>query len=742
MFNNKERKQKKNETIQKKKRKMVIVGMLSVFFIAFFFLGTDVFASGLLPEISGNSNDAIFERYPLMRYQLDLHLTGEGSGWFGGQTIGERIGNAILVMMNGLANIIWISTLLLSSLTGWLVSEAFTLDLIGELSVGLASNMEALWTAFLDAFGGFIFTIVTVYVVYVGAFKREATKAWSAVINFAGIMIIGIVFFGNATFYINMINDFSRDMSTTALEAGTSFLVPESDAQGVELIREMLWDLQITQPWLIMNFGRTNIGYARYSRILAQPWGSEARIELVEHEVMELGNEAMGVSNIFPRIGYTLLFAPFNLTVTIFSLFLVGMILFAQIMFIVFASFLGISLIVSMMPMFSNLRKRAVMEIFNTMTMRLGVTILAVVTFSISTMLFTMSSGTPFAFVMFLQIVCFVGIFFNVGKILNKFNLQTDEQRSLSKRIMTDPAKKFLTMKWAGHGIRRRREQRNFNNNNRRRQSDESESNLRNSLTKKSETNRDKQSKSHGLGRRVGNVLVTGKRVKNTASNVKRSAQNLPTNLAYEMHRAKQGVKRRATDVVDGLTNAVVGVDDKQAKKKADNEQRIANRRRELNRAKNLRGNGLPLNAGPIINNSQSRAKFKGNIGNNVNHQTVPPKIVRRMKKGRIATNRYKEVKEIDAVIGHTKPDFTVTKEYLKNKKAKPSNRTTNQKARIDNQSKETTSKNKMGRTFENKKTGHGTQNLNKKNARTAKLNEGASKRGVNNERRNVRRSK
>lgn len=647
---------------RKRKKIYLIIGALCIFFIALILLSEVANASTLFPE------DRDFSRFPLSRYQLDLYLSSDGSGWFGRRTIGDRIGDAILIIFNGLANIIWFLTLLFSSLSGWLVYEAFSLDYIDRLSVGLAGNMTALWNAFLDAYGTYILLVVMAYVMYVGIIKREVTKAVSACLNFALTMIIGMAFFGNAVIYVDALNDFSREMSNTALEAGTSFLAEDSETEGVALIRELLWDIQVTQPWLILNFGQTDIGTIRYNAILSQPWGSDAREDLVQSEVTVSGNEAMGAGNVFPRVGYTLFLAFFNLIITVFSIYLAGLIIFSQIMFVMFASFLPISLILSMIPTFSNLRKGAILELFNTMMMRLGVTVLAVVTFSISSMVYSFSSTESFVFVLFLQLVCFVGIFFSIGKLLNKFQLQSGEQQSLSKRILGDPAKKFLTMKWAGRGIRRRRERRNmrsqkknFNPYERDTKEDDSKE------PETSSSSNPRRSMASKAGRFAGNVASSRKRLKNLDENLTRGARNLPANAKYGANAVRRGLQKVGNDFKTGAVEAVGQVDNRQNNKRLSNAKKMAERRRLMNYSRALR-------KGDVLPNGQIRPRLKrnsnnGNMNNEgVKHRTIPKKQVRKLRQARNTTKSFKQFSNTDDLIAHNRPDFTVSNEMLKNK--------------------------------------------------------------------------
>ena len=103
--------------------------------------------------------------------------------------------------------------------------------------------------------------------------------------------------------------------------------------------------------------------------------------------------------------------------------------LFSQILFIIFAMFLPISFLLSMLPTYESLGKMAI-RLFNTIMMRAGVTLVITTAFSISTMFFNISATYPFFMVAFLQIVTFAGIYFKLGDIMrcSTFRVMTVSQ--------------------------------------------------------------------------------------------------------------------------------------------------------------------------------------------------------------------------------------------------------------------------------------------------------------------------
>lgn len=101
--------------------------------------------------------------------------------------------------------------------------------------------------------------------------------------------------------------------------------------------------------------------------------------------------------------------------------------------------FLPVSFILSMIPSFDGMSKRAITKLFNTILTRAGITLIITTAFSISTMLYTLSAGYPFFLIAFLQIVTFAGIYFKLGDLMSMFSLQSNDSQSVGSRVMRKP---------------------------------------------------------------------------------------------------------------------------------------------------------------------------------------------------------------------------------------------------------------------------------------------------------------
>ena len=87
-----------------------------------------------------------------------------------------------------------------------------------------------------------------------------------------------------------------------------------------------------------------------------------------------------GGHTLYASYGMVFFLLFFNLGITIFVFLLTGMMLFSQILFIIFAMFLPISFLLSMIPSYESMAKQAIVRVFNTIMTRAGITLIVTVT--------------------------------------------------------------------------------------------------------------------------------------------------------------------------------------------------------------------------------------------------------------------------------------------------------------------------------------------------------------------------
>ena len=424
----------------------VILGVLVILSIT----GTVTYAAGLVDNTVSDSN--AYSKYPLENYQLDFYVDSSWD-WLPWNWL-DGIGKSIQYGLYAVTNFVWTVSLYISNATGYVVQEAYKLDFISDTASSIGKNIQTLAGVTSNGFSsegfyvGFLLILILVmgiYVAYTGLLKRETTKAIHAVINFLVVFILSASFIAYAPNYISKINDFSADISSSALSLGTKIVLPDSNSKGkdsVDLIRDSLFSIQVKQPWLLLQYGESDIetlDSERVESLLSESPDTDDREDVVIEEIEDKDNDYLSVTKTMTRLGMVVFLFIFNIGISAFVFLLTGMMIFSQVLFIIYAMFLPISFILSMIPTYEGMAKKALTKLFNTIMMRAGITLIITTAFSISTMFYSISSGYPFFMVAFLQIVTFAGIYFKLGDLMTMFSLQSSDTQQVSRRIMRHP---------------------------------------------------------------------------------------------------------------------------------------------------------------------------------------------------------------------------------------------------------------------------------------------------------------
>lgn len=424
----------------------VILGVLVFLSIT----GTVAHAAGLVDNTVSDANT--YSKYPLENYQLDFYVDSSWD-WLPWNWL-DGIGKSIQYGLYAITNFVWTVSLYISNATGYVVQEAYKLDFISDTASSIGKNIQTLAGVTSNGFSsegfyvGFLLILILVmgiYVAYTGLLKRETTKAIHAVINFLVVFILSASFIAYAPNYISKINDFSADISSSALSLGTKIVLPDSNSKGkdsVDLIRDSLFSIQVKQPWLLLQYGESDIetlGSDRVESLLLESPDTDDREDVVIEEIEDKDNDYLSVTKTMTRLGMVVFLFIFNIGISAFVFLLTGMMIFSQVLFIIYAMFLPISFILSMIPTYEGMAKKALTKLFNTIMMRAGITLIITTAFSISTMFYSISSGYPFFIVAFLQIVTFAGIYFKLGDLMTMFSLQSSDTQQVSRRIMRHP---------------------------------------------------------------------------------------------------------------------------------------------------------------------------------------------------------------------------------------------------------------------------------------------------------------
>ena len=566
-------------------------------------LGTVAHATGLVDDTINAEN--LYSKYPLSNYQLDFYVDNSWSwllwNWLDG------IGKSVQYGLYCITNFVWTISLYLSNATGYVVQEAYKLDFINDMADSIGKSIQTLAGVTQNGFSssgfyvGFLLLIILVvglYVAYTGLIKRETSKALHAVINFVVVFVLSASFIAYAPDYIKKINEFSSDISTASLDLGTKIMLPNSDSEGkdsVDLIRDSLFSIQVEQPWLLLQFGNSNaeeIGTNRVEALVSaspEVEDGKTREEVVKTEIEDNDNNNLTIPQVVNRLGMVFFLLFFNLGITIFVFLLTGMMLFSQILFIIFAMFLPISFLLSMIPSYESMAKQAIVRVFNTIMTRAGITLIVTVAFSISSMFYNISTDYPFFMVAFLQIVCFAGIYMKLGDLMSMFSLNANDSQSMGRRIFRRP---YLYLAHRARRMERRLAGAVTAGGVAGAVAGSTISNrkpTRNTATKDSRGNTSTSSMGQRAGSKVGAVLDTKNKVKDKANAVKENIKDMPTQTAYAVYSAKEKAKSSVSDFKRGMVQEQQSRQSGRLEKQEQHKKNIADKRMELQKAQEAR---------------------------------------------------------------------------------------------------------------------------------------------------------
>lgn len=593
-------------------------------------------ASGLVDETIDAGN--LYSQYRWDNYQIDFYVDTSWD-WLPWNWM-DRIDNKISSVFYGISDGIWLISVLLSSGTGYIVQQTYSLDFIGDMADDIGKNIQILagmntGSKKFNADGFytwlllFIVLIVGGYMAYAGLIKRKTTEAVSAAVNMLVIFLLTAAFIAYAPQYIKNINDFSADLSNGVLELGAKLVMPGNDEMGVKAtdkIRNNLFAIQVYKPWLLLQFGTTDETAIESERIAAGVDGDriksilsvspvtnfgEDRQTAVKTDIETYKNVNMTVTSVIGRFGTVLLVFFLNLIISIFVIIMCGLVIFTQLLFIIFALYLPLNFILSMLPTYNGLLKKAVLKLFNTILMRAGLTLLITIAFSLSAMIYSMSGDYPFLMVAFLQIVVFVGTYLKMDEILSMVALG-DGGSNKRGRFLKSMGRYMVMRKLFGRryysGGRRAAVSRSAGNGtgggtggnagrsgNEPAPSGESNSQRASSHTNNSGSkpvrkpvgesanepvrnpvgNNENASKNDGrrsesewttiyqadkmpsagtkAGQRVGMVMDSGKRLKDRMSLVKENVKNTPTEIKYQAGLQRNAVERNIRDFKESI---------------------------------------------------------------------------------------------------------------------------------------------------------------------------------------------
>ena len=346
-------------------------------------------AAGLLDETIDATHE--FSKYSINNDQLDFYVDTRWDWlpWNWKDGLGKTVQYAFYMF----TNLIWTMNLYMSNAVGYLIQQAYDLDFISSAADTVGTNIQLITgispsgfdtTGLFPGMIALITLMVGLYCIYAACVKHEITKALHAALNYAVVFIASFCLIAYAPSAIKGLNEFSSDISNGVINASAKILAPDATntSTGVATIRDCLFGIQVKQPWLLMQFGDTDvetIGEERVNGLLGtspKTNKGEDREEVVKSEIEDYDNGNLTITEVNNRLGLSFVFLIFNIIISVFAVALAGSMLLSQVLFLINAMFLPISLLISMIPAFSGTSKRAVVSLFNTIMLRVGTTLL------------------------------------------------------------------------------------------------------------------------------------------------------------------------------------------------------------------------------------------------------------------------------------------------------------------------------------------------------------------------------
>ena len=581
-----------------KVQKIAITAFIAVV-MAFLFLNlftVQAHAAGLLDETIDTAHE--FSRYPIDNYQLDFYVDSSWDwlpwNWLDG--IGKTAQYAIYLF----TNFLWTLNLYISNAVGYMIQQAYDLDFISSAASEIGKNIQLIAgvsasgfdsTGLFPGMMAIVTLLVGVYCTYAGLIKRETTKAFHAALNLVVVFVVSVGLMAYAPSAITGVNEFSSDISNGIVDVSAKILAPDAAGEntGVSAIRDCLFGIQVKQPWLIMQFGDSdveNIGEERVNSLLGtspdENRGKD-REEVVNSELEDYDNGNLTVTEVTSRFGLSVFFLIFNLIVSAFAIMLTGSMLLSQILFIISAMCLPVSLLISMIPAFSGTSRRAVISLFNTIMLRVGTTLLTTFVLVLSSLAYTIANGKPFVVVVLLQVIVFAGVYMERDKLLGMIGLR-DEGTGRVGRAMTNRPRRTISRAVrkalpfaAGVGVGKRSAQRRAVQRTQRTAST--------SANRESASRETVQPEKKNLGQRVGEmagkIADTPSRVRDKTAETVQKVKDAPTNAEYAVRSNVESARESVRETMQKRREARAAQMESRRTTTASRREQLSQRRRE-----------------------------------------------------------------------------------------------------------------------------------------------------------------
>lgn len=334
----------------------------------------------------------------------------------------------------------------LTSTVIWLFNLSYDFNVINgmvnkiENSVkniaGVSSNGTFKTTGLFGGFVTIIAIAIALYTLYQFIVKRASVTAFSALTKALLALTLALVFFANYSTIIKGMNTISTEVAGLVLSGNANTVVnSEGNVENVTVKENMntsIWNSFVHNPYLMLQYGtmdQSGIGVKRIEKLLELEPNSETRFNYVVEEITEKGNEMMTRGKIADRLltlVVVLLANSFNAIPLLILSFALTLFQFWFIMMALIAPFVFLW---ASLPNQFGVLMRYTIELITPLILKVAVSVLALVVFSLTDLLISVSSDGLFGFISlsFYTGILFFTLFLLRKRIMNIFSLGSKE---------------------------------------------------------------------------------------------------------------------------------------------------------------------------------------------------------------------------------------------------------------------------------------------------------------------------
>lgn len=470
----------------KMKKKLLLKVILFFFVLATFCpIAAHAAAPNVMDELMPKSDlpqtNAPLLRYnevPLENYDIDVYVKKDDKGWFDSINIfnvDEKVYNNIAAFQQQILSGIWYGYLVVVNFGIFLMEQAFTFDIIDSmLSYITGFISETGGTYGIGQFMGFMMMMVAGWLVYSFAQKRYRATV-SGLVMAALLSAIFTAYVQNSDQLLGQLNQARNYISGAVLTSSTyslgdgnedairqemvqdrqqdqatqSYKDTSSVRYGVSRIRNLMHDLLIVKPYLLLEFGTTNYGVIgggkadntspaqikkgkeTIKKLLNEKPGDKERKKIVEKNA---GNSLFAPEQTNKRIVLSLLIWVPALVILAMVGYLATFIQIYGVGFLLTAITGVFVLFLSIFPAFQRFAKQFVGKLVGFLAMCVGLTVLLILLFSFVNITYKVASENNWTYAQtIVSVLIVVAAIFALQKQLFGYKLYSEKKQQIQQ---------------------------------------------------------------------------------------------------------------------------------------------------------------------------------------------------------------------------------------------------------------------------------------------------------------------